>query len=1029
MSETGHNHIAGEWACKKPGTVVSSGQGISLADITQSLNISSSSALSNSCFINKITEDSREVTSGSLFIALSGSRQDGHDFIEQAIESGCAVLLVEKDRPLAEIVSDSPVCILQVTDTRKALGILAEMIFQFPAKNMTMVAVTGTNGKTTVTYLFESVLRHAGRNPGVLGTVNYRYQLPTGKMRKIPSPFTTPEPFLLQKILREMADSGVETVIMEVSSHGLEQNRIGNLLFDLAAFTNLSRDHLDYHSDMEDYFSAKALLFSAHLKDTGKAVVTYGDDDSSIWSERLHDICTDNGYPVLSCGRRKNCDVSAVNVSGTLRQTEITFQTPEGSCLVCSTLVGEFNVENLQTTFAMALASGVSSSTICKALSQAGGAPGRMQRIRICSSEHHFRPTVFVDFAHTPDALEQVLKTIKMLPHRNLFCVFGCGGDRDVGKRPLMGEIAGRYADVAILTDDNPRSEDSQAILSSVAEGIKKSGQIQQNNDWLQSRKSGNSGYLLIADRHRAIHTGIAAAGCDDIVLIAGKGHENYQISNSGRKFFDDSLEAAEALSNWTLESLTLATGGQLINNSAYNELSGSINTDSRTIQPNDIFLALKGEIFDAHDYVKQVIGAGAGCLILEREPEFPPSIPVILVKNTEQALGDLASYRRSCMKIFTTPVVAAITGSSGKTTVKEMCASIFSEQWPEVSDAAPERVLKTEGNFNNLIGLPLSLLPISPKHQAVILEMGMNRPGEIARLTEIADPDIACILNVHGAHLQGLGTIEGVAKAKGELFKGCGKETVLVVNNDDSRVTELAEPCEQEKIFFGLAGNGSAVPDVYATELETGHGEEITFLLHVKDQVAQVILQVPGSHNISNALAAAAIAHCAGIGITCIARGLSAFMPTDRRMQLLQGPAGSRIINDTYNANPESMKAGISTLCDLGEGVHIAVLGDMLELGPESSELHKEIGAHAADSGVDHLCLVGNFAASTASGAVGQGMDASSVRIFETKDDCFNWLNDLLAGEAIPSGTYILVKGSRGMHLEDLAQRLSEKN
>lgn len=1029
MCKTGYKYITGEWECKKPGTVVSSGQGLSHDQIAKLLHVSGPSPLSSCDFINTITVDSRDVTSGSLFIALSGSRQDGHDFVEQAVYSGCSMLLVEKNRQLPEIVSERDVCVLQVADTRKALGALAEIIFAFPAKEMTMIAVTGTNGKTTITYLLESVLRQTGKNPGVLGTVNYRFQLPNGKMKEIPSPYTTPEPFLLQEILRKMADGGVDTVLMEVSSHSLEQKRIGNLLFDLAAFTNLSHDHLDYHSDMESYFSAKALLFSTHLKDDGKAVVTYGSSESWLWSERIQKICTENKNLVLSCGGRKKSDVSVVKVAGTLRQTEITFQTPEGTCQVCSPLVGDFNVENLQTTFAMALSSGIASSTICKALSTAAGAPGRVQRIKASISEHHFRPNVFVDFAHTPDALEQVLKTIKKLPHRNLFCVFGCGGDRDVGKRPLMGEIAGKYADVSILADDNPRSEDSLSILASVADGIEKSGQVQHDEDWLRCRKQDSSGYLLIADRHQAIGIAIATAGGDDIVLIAGKGHETYQINNSGRKFFDDSLEAAEALSNWTLESLVLATGGQLIANSVHSILPGSINTDSRTIQTDDIFLALKGEKFDAHDYVKQVASGGAACLILEREPDFSLSIPVILVKNTEQALGDLASYKRSCMKQISTPVVAAITGSSGKTTVKEMCASIFSEQWPEVADAAPGRILKTEGNFNNLIGLPLSLLPVSPKHQAVILEMGMNRPGEIARLTEISDPDIACIVNVHGAHLQGLGTIEGVAKAKGELFQGCGKETVLVVNSDDSRVTELAGQCDQEKIFFGLGGESSSIPDIYATDLVTGKGEEISFLLHVKDQEAQVRLHVPGTHNVSNALAAAAIAYCASIDIRCVVRGLNAFTPTDRRTQLLQGPAGSRIINDTYNANPESMKAGISTLCDLGNGLHIGVLGDMLELGPESDVLHKDIGAHAAASGIDHLCLIGNFAASTASGAMAQGMDESNVHLFETKKDCFTWLNDLLTGGTNQPGTYILVKGSRGMHLEDLVERLVGEN
>ncbi len=379
-------------------------------------------------------------------------------------------------------------------------------------------------------------------------------------------------------------------------------------------------------------------------------------------------------------------------------------------------------------------------------------------------------------------------------------------------------------------------------------------------------------------------------------------------------------------------------------------------------------------------------------------------------------------------MKEVSKPHVAAITGSSGKTTVKEMCAAIFSRQWPELYDTASKRVLKTEGNFNNLIGLPLSLLPVSAKHKAVILEMGMNRPGEIARLTEIADPDIACILNVHGAHLQGLGNIEGVAKAKGELFQGCGKGTVLVVNSDDFRVVNLAEKCEQKKIFFGLSTDDSTARDVYATALKTGGLEEVTFTLHVKDQEAHVVLQVVGAHNISNALAAAAIAHAADIDIALIARGLSAFVPTDRRMQVLDGLAGSRVINDTYNANPESMKAGLTTLCELGSGSHIAVLGDMLELGPDSDALHRKIGTHAADSGVEYLGLVGDFAASTASGAIEQGLAQDCVRVFAEKDECFSWLQELVAAGNIQAGSYILVKGSRGMHLEDVVEQLIEK-
>jgi murE/murF fusion protein len=859
---------------------------------------------------------------------------------------------------------------------------------------------------------------------GVLGTINYRYYNLQGELIRIPSSFTTPEPMLLQQTLREMCDNGVDTVIMEVSSHGLEQNRIGNLVFEVAAFTNLSRDHLDYHGNMEDYFSVKTLLFTKHLSITGTAVITFRPEDST-WSARLKTLCLDKGFSVLSCGQPGDSDIFPMAVAGDLKETKINLHTPYGECTVVSSLVGIFNVENIQTCFGMALALGLPISDISTYLNQAPGAPGRLQRIKLNKIEQSFRPTVFVDFAHTPDALKQVLKTIKALPHSNLYCVFGCGGDRDSGKRQVMGEVAGRYSDVVILTDDNPRTEDSTTILKAIVEGISQTALLQHEQSWLNEKKAEEKGFVVLADRHKAIAAAITAAGGNDIVLIAGKGHENYQLTSRGKRFFDDSLEAEGVLSGWKIESLVNATRGQLVGVESSKKVFPSIKTDSRTIQKDDVFVALIGERFDAHDYVSQVVSSDAGCLILERMPENPLTIPVILVNNTEQALGDLASYRRLCIKEISNPRVVSITGSSGKTTVKEMCAAIFNEQWPEGTDTPPNRVLKTEGNFNNLIGLPLSLLPLSPKHKAVILEMGMNVPGEIKRLAEIADPDIACILNVHGAHLLGLGSIEGVAKAKEELFQACDNDTVLVINSDDPRVMDLSRKYEQKKIFFALNNDSTGSINVYSSDIKSGDLEEQYFYLHVAEQHVPVHLHVPGHHNVLNGLAAAAIAHAAGIDITLIAKGLSSFEPTDRRMEVLEGPAASRIINDTYNANPESMRAGLNTLSALGSGRRFAILGDMLELGVDSEALHTATGAHVAESGIDFLGIVGDFASFTADGAIRKGMDTNSVHVFSGQDDCYDWLIEMLAGDSIEKGAYVLVKCSRGMHLDKLVERL----
>jgi len=1012
--------LNGVWTCTSPGTVVSSSP-CSLASLIQSCSFSCLHGNPAICLVQTVTIDSRNCNKNALFIALCGEERDGHDFVQQVLENGCGAILIEKNKVSSDTFHGYDVCVIEVDNSRLSYALIAENLFAYPAHSMTMMGITGTNGKTSISYLLESVLQEAEKKVGVIGTINYRYMDNDDQLQIFPSPFTTPEPFLLQGILREMADSGVDCVIMEVSSHGLAQNRIGTLLFDVVAFTNLSRDHLDYHSDMQSYFDAKSLLFSAHLKDDGKAVVSYPESDTR-WSRSLYEISAANSRKILTCGT-VDCDIFPKSHKGSLRHTEIALQTGDGICKFTSPLVGDFNVQNLQTTYAIARSVDIPQTVICNALQNATGAPGRLQRIFVCGGEEGFRPSVFVDYAHTPDALLQVLRTLKALPHENLFCVFGCGGDRDTGKRSLMGEVCGKYADVAIVTDDNPRTEDPVSIRKMVAEGITQTDLPERDLEWLRVRKKSETGFTTVPNRHIAINTAIGAAKAGDIVLIAGKGHEDYQITKSGKQFFDDSLEAKQALSNWTLDSLQLATDGRIINHANNDPFLAAVSTDSRSVNRNDIFVALQGEKFDAHDYATDVAEAGAGCILLHKLSEQALASPVLLVEDTEKALGDIAAYRRKCMKFLSQPVVVGITGSSGKTTLKEMCFSIFMQEWPDSNESGSSRVLKTEGNFNNAIGLPLSLLPITPAHKGVLLEMGMNSPGEIKYLTEIADPDIACILNVHGAHLQGLGSIEGVAEAKGELFKNCSPDTILVVNKNDMRVAALAVACDQKKIFFGSDENDDELL-VYSSNVDLSHNEEVRFTLHIELERIQVILAVPGSHNISNALAAAAISHAAGISIEKIAEGLNTFKPADSRMQIVDGPAGSRIINDCYNANPESMRAGLATLAGFNDAPRIAVLGDMLELGSNADRLHREIGKYAGELGVEFIAILGDYKDQVKDGVSENELKQTTVKTFSNQADCNDWLQSLVADNSIHTGSYILVKGSRGMHLENLVKQ-----
>ena len=1007
--------------------------------------------------VSGVTADSRKVQAGSLFVALVGSRTDGHVYLKQVMASGCAALVVEEGRVTAEQLVGCGQCVIMVADSHLAYAQIAANLYGRPAQGLTLIGVTGTNGKTTVSYLLESVLRQLGLPVGVIGTVNYRHRDAKGQEVTIPAPFTTPEPLLLQALLRQMADAGVTHVIMEVSSLALVQHRLGDLQFDVVGFTNLSRDHLDYHQDMDAYFAAKALLFRDHLKKGGKAVITRttcSDSEEEKRSRRLVELCEVQDAQVLQCGgsgdgqgRPKSvgaragvsalprllggsgdADIYPLTIQSGLNSTVMILHVLGDEVQVATPLVGDFNVENLQTVMGMALALGVKAKVLSSMLAKVSGAPGRMQRVLPAEQQMHLRPAVFVDYAHTPDALEKVLETLSLLPHRRLICVFGCGGDRDKGKRAIMGEIAGRRCDVVIVTDDNPRSESPQEIVAQIVSGISESGLGERPLSWLRTSATSEKGFWVIHSRAQAIAAAIGVATADDIVLIAGKGHELYQLSQDGKRFFDDTLEAKKVLTAWRLEDLKLATNAVLISEPRGTAGLGAVVTDSRKVTGGDIFVALTGERFDGHDFLEQVAAVGAGCLVVSKDTpqEALPAIPCLLVDDTLQALGDLAAYRRQVMKTVSRPLVVGITGSCGKTTVKEMTAAIFEQHWLSREDAPPDQVLKTRGNFNNLIGLPLSLFPLGPGQKAAILEMGMNRPGEIARLVQIADPDIACIVNVHAAHLEGLHSLDGVARAKEELFAGSGAATTLVVNLDDPLVRACAARYSQKKISYAADEAGMLyAPQVFASDVKKAGSVAQSFVLHAAGETIPVTLQVPGVHNISNAVAAAAIACAAGIGISEIAAGLGTFQPADKRMQIVTGKGGLFILNDTYNANPASMRAGLATLGQQDGGRRVAILGDMLELGPTSAGAHREAGRYAADQGVDYLALVGEFADETATGARMAGMESQRIRIFQEKKDMAAWIEGLLTAGQLQAGDWLLVKGSRGMRLEAVVEQL----
>jgi murE/murF fusion protein len=965
--------------------------------------------------ISHVTCASDEAGPESIFVAVKGSKADGHDFLAQVAEQGCSCAVVENDPgPLEGAV------VVRVKDSHAALGWLTAALHGFPARKMTLIGLTGTNGKTTISWLIEQMLAASGCQVGVIGTVNYRWTDRAGRVIAEKAPLTTPGPAQLQVLLRAMADAGVTHVVMETSSHALEQRRLAGLRFDVGLFTNLTRDHLDFHGTMEAYFAAKKLLFSRYLKDKGKAVIVTGQD----WGQQLcRELTAERpDLALFTCGLDQTNSVSATDLQQDIRGFSCTISLAGKELPLRSCLTGRHNVLNILAAAGAGLALALPPEQIVSGLAQDRQVPGRLERVRLPGLPEEEQPVVLVDYAHSPDALENVLQTLRPLTQGRLLCVFGCGGDRDKGKRPQMAAAAAAYADLSLVTSDNPRSEDPETIISEIAAGCRDAGMTELALEDMSSAK----GFVRISDRRTAIHAACALAGPQDIVLIAGKGHEDYQIIGAERHFFDDRIEAVNGLLRWNLRHLVRATGGQA-RGPAPAHTFGDISTDTRTLQRGDIFVALAGEKFDGHDYVQTAVAAGAAAVIVQREVQVAAGTVRIRVADTLQALLDLAAHRRRLLGRRLT--VAAITGSSGKTTVKELVAAIFSKHFAEANTGI-NPVLKTQGNFNNLVGMPLSLLPAAAGHKAAALEMGMNHPGEIARLVAAADPDIACIINVQAAHLEGLGSIEGVAAAKGELFAGLRSDTVSVVNLDDPQVRKL--PTRSARVIgFAVTPDGlSRQPEVSAVSIADLGEKGMRFNLCICDWEQELAIALPGLHSVSNCCAAAAAAHAAGIAPDTIADALRACQRVaDKRMQPVTLPGGINILNDCYNANPGSMSAALKTLRGFGKNCkHIALLGDMLELGASSAAAHERLGREAAALGFDALAATGNLAKHVAEGARQGGMAANMLHVFPDTAAMAAWLLHEIDMNHVTAGDWLLLKGSRGMRMEKVLELVQAK-
>jgi UDP-N-acetylmuramoyl-L-alanyl-D-glutamate--2,6-diaminopimelate ligase len=478
--------------------------------------------------VQDITHDSRKVRPGFLFVAVRGYHSDGHQFISQAIEQG-AVAVIAEEPGGAKHRADSPVII--VDDSRRALALLANAFFGQPSKRLKLIGITGTNGKTTTSYLLKSIIEAAGHTAGLIGTIDYR----VGD-KVYPAPNTTPESLELQRLLSDMLAHGAGYCVMEVSSHALALGRTICCEFAAAGFTNLTQDHLDFHESMEAYFQAKHALFSGLSRESW-AIINIDDVRGVELRNMTHARVITTGF-----SERAN-----VRPAGAVRHgihgLAFNAASPAGTVLVESPLMGRFNISNILTAIGLGTALGYSSDQIARGLKNMKAVPGRMEKI-----DEGQTFGVVVDYAHTEDAIVRLLEAVREIVSGRIITVFGCGGERDKNKRPKMGAAALNGSDLVIITSDNPRTEDPSSIIRDIIGGLEDAGIQTEVRVAAQQLASGKKPYMVLPDRHAAIAAAIGLAGPGDIVVLAGKGHENYQIVGEKKLPFDDREIAREEI-------------------------------------------------------------------------------------------------------------------------------------------------------------------------------------------------------------------------------------------------------------------------------------------------------------------------------------------------------------------------------------------------------------------------------------------------------------------------------------------------
>jgi MurE/MurF fusion protein len=898
--------------------------------------------------ISGLATNSKKVKKNYIFFAIKGNMLNGENFIKDAVKRGASVVICSTNCKFV----NKDIIVIKTNNLRNIISEISSRFYKQKPKNI--IAVTGTNGKTSVADFFYQILKLNNIPVASIGTLGIKYN---NKILK--TNLTSPDTISLHKHLHFLKKNKIENVIIEASSHGLDQKRLHHINFKSAIFTNFSQDHLDYHKTMKAYLKSKMILFKEILND-GCSIIS----DKEIKPFKT----------LKQLAKKKNCKL--LEISEVQEKLKNQF----------SETLNDIKIKNLAMAINAIKSCGLKDNIIYGKISKLKDVSGRLELVK--KYENNIR--IYIDYAHTPDALLKTIKTLKKIYGDNITLVFGCGGDRDKKKRSLMAKIANYNCKKIYITDDNPRNESPNKIRKELLKYISKDKGIN------------------IGNRFLAIKKAIKNANRSEIILIAGKGHEEQQIYKNKINYISDKKivknikikkNAPNNLQQNFLQNRSILK--KILGQNKTLNVNG-LSIDTRTIKKNNLFITIKGKNNDGNKFIDYALKKGAGCVITSSIAK-KINKKIIKVKKPSLFLNQFAKIKRE----LSNAKIIAITGSAGKTSLKNLLKELLYDFGK--THSSPK-------SFNNHFGVPISLSNLSIEDKFGIFEVGMNKSGEIRNLTKLIKPHIGVITNIGEAHLENFKNIKGIAKAKAEIMENINPGGTIILNRDNKFFNYLSKKAKLYKLNISTFGKEKK-SDVLLKKIINKNGYSKVYIEVDKRKINFKIRDL----NIYNVLATISVLKELKINFFTLLNKFKSLESSEgrgKKHSVFRYKKKFKLIDESYNANPLSVKNAIEKLILIKKKKFkkYLILGDMLELGSKSKKYHEELSKVINNSDIDKVFIKGNKTIFTYKYL---NKDKRG-NILQSNEDI-----DLSLEKMISNNDYLMIKGSNATGLNNFSKKM----